>query len=560
MQSDVRFVAALALALGACVGVVGESGGDPATDPPPGSAPPGSTPPGPGAPMAPPVGPSRPKAPLRRLSRAQYNNTVRDLLGDSSRPADAFLVEEIPGSFAGSAALAQASPAAVEQYRTAAERLATTAVTNLATLLPCQPQPATEESCARAFIADFGLRALRRPPTDQELAGLLDVYRKVRVEGDFALGIQAVIGALLQSSSFLYRVELPPPGAAMGSVAPLGPYELASRLSYFLLGSMPDAALFTAAKAGKLATPADLEAQARRLLALPRARDNATEFFTQWLSLANLEGQTKDARLFPAFNDTLRAAMREETVRFTRWALFDADGRLDTLLTSPRSLVNATLAKLYGVTGGADYTLTDLPAGQRSGLLTHASLLTLTAHSDSTSPTRRGKFVLDQVLCQSPPPPPPNVDFKLPPPMPGQSARQRFAAHTTNPACAGCHVFIDPIGFGFESYDAIGRFQATDGGQPVDASGEIKGSVDVDGPFVGAVALGRKLVGSNQVRRCLVQQWFSYAHGRPDEAGDAASVAEALDRFVAASGDVRELMVALVKTPAFRSLVVEVPR
>jgi hypothetical protein len=202
----------------------------------------------------------------------------------------------------------------------------------------------------------------------------------------------------------------------------------------------------------------------------------------------------------------------------------------------------------------------DLPADQRSGLLTQASLLSLTAHSDSTSPTRRGKFVLDQLLCQSPPPPPPNVDFKLPPPVPGQSARQRFAAHTTNPTCAGCHLYIDPIGFGFESYDAIGRFQATDGGQPVDASGEIKGSVDLDGPFVGAVALARKLVASNQVRRCLVKQWFSFAHGRPDEAGDAASLAQALSRFGATGADVRELMIALVKTEAFRSLLVEVPR
>jgi hypothetical protein len=542
----------LAIALAGCVGVVGDAGGEgtpPAEPPPPVGGAGGS----PSVPPPAPPGPSRPRAPLRRLSRVQYNNTVRDLLGDTTRPADAFLADEVPGSFAGSAALAQAAPAAIEQYRTAAERLAATAVTTLA--VPCPT--GTEEECARAFIADFGLRALRRPPTTEESAGLLELYRKVRAEGDFAFGIQAVIAALLQSPGFLYRIELGPAGAAAGSVASLGPYELSSRLSYFLLGSMPDAALFAAAKAGKLATAADVEAQARRLLAQPRAREAAGDFFTQWLSLANLDGQTKDAKLFPGFTDSLRAAMREETVRFSRWALFDADGRLETLLTAARSPVNTALGKLYGVAAGADYALTDLPPEQRSGLLTQASLLTLTAHSDSTSPTRRGKFVLDQLLCQSPPPPPPNVDFKLPPPVPGQSARQRFVVHTTNPACAGCHLFIDPIGFGFENYDAIGRFQATDGGQPVDASGEIKGSVDLDGPFVGAVALGRKLVASKQVRRCVVKQWFSYVHGRADEAGDAASIAEALDRFTASSGDVRELMIALVKTPAFRSLVVE---
>src|SRR5205814_1957083 len=182
---------------------------------------------------------------------AQYNNTVRDLLGDTSRPADAFLVEEVPGAFAGSVALAQASPAAVEQYRSAAERAAATAVENLAALLPCQPQTG-EESCAAAFIGAFGLRALRRPLAGEESAGLLDLYRKVRAEGDFAFGIQAVIAALLQSPGFLYRVELAPPGAAPGTVAPLGPYERASRLSYFLLGTMPDSALFAAAEADQL--------------------------------------------------------------------------------------------------------------------------------------------------------------------------------------------------------------------------------------------------------------------------------------------------------------------
>jgi len=540
----------------ACVGVVedGAAGAAPSLPGPDGAAAPGGSGGGGAVPAA---EPSRPRAPLRRLSREQYNATVQDLLGDSSRPADSFLVEEIAGSFAGSSTLAQAAPAAIEQYRAAAERLASNAVKNLAALVPCQPQPGAEEDCVRAFLADFGLRALRRPVTSEESAGLLEVYRKVRVEGDFAFGIEALIAALLQSPGFLYRIELAPAGAAPGAVVPLGPYQVSSRLSYFLLGSMPDAELFAAARAGRLATAAEVEAQARRLLGQPRAREAATLFFSQWLSLANLDRQAKDARLFPGFTEGLRAAMREETVRFTRWALFDADGRLDTLLTSPRSMVDATLGKLYGVAAGPDYGLTDLPSDQRSGLLTQASLLTLTAHSDSTSPTRRGKFVLDQLMCQSPPPPPPDVDFKLPPAVPGQSARQRFVAHTANPTCAGCHLFIDPVGFGFENYDAIGRFQTTEGGKPVDASGEIKGSVDLDGPFVGAVALGRKLVASSQVRRCFAKQWFSFAHGRADEAGDAASVAVALDRFTAAGGDVRELMVALVKTEAFRSMLVE---
>jgi hypothetical protein len=545
-------------------GCVGTVGAGPRPDPSRG----GDVPPGPGADPGPTTGgaagaggasgaggagggaaaPSRPPAPLRRLSRAQYNNTVRDLLGDTSRPADAFLVEEVPGKFAGSVALTQASPAAVEQYQGAAERLAAAAVKNLPALLPCQPQPAGEEACARSFIADFGMRALRRPITEEEGAALLALYLRVRGEGDFAFGVQAVIAALLQSPSFLYRVELAPAGAAAGA------------LSYFLLGTMPDGELFAAAKAGRLATGADLRAQARRLLADPRARDAATTFFGEWLSLATLETQGKDPRLFPEYTDVLRAAMREETTRFTGWALFDGDARLDTLLTSPRSWVNAAVGKLYGVAAGPGFSLTDLPAGQRSGLLTHASLLALTAHSDSTSPTRRGKFVLDQIMCQPPPPPPADVDFTLPPPVPGQTARERFAVHTANPSCAACHLIIDPVGFGFEGYDAVGRYQTTDAGKRVDARGEIHGSEDLDGPFEGALELGRKLAASDQVRRCLVEQWFSFAQGRGPEAGDAASIAAALAVFTASGGSVRELMVALVGTDAFLSRVVEGPR
>ena len=192
---------------------------------------------------------SKPAAPLRRLSRLQYNNTVRDLLGDTTKPANLFQAEEVLGTFSGSAALARVSPIAADQYRTAAETLAATAVKNLSVLVTCTPtDAATEEACAKTFITDFGLRAYRRPLTDVEVAGKLDVFRKVRALGDFSFGIQGVIAALLQSPHFLYRPELTAPGSAVGSVVPLSPYQIASRLSYFLLNTMPDQELFTAAK------------------------------------------------------------------------------------------------------------------------------------------------------------------------------------------------------------------------------------------------------------------------------------------------------------------------
>jgi hypothetical protein len=511
---------------------------------------------GAGAPVS--AEPSLPAAPLRRLSRLQYDNTVRDLLGDTSRPAGAFQSEQVLGTFSGSAALARVSPIAVDQYRGAAETLAATAVKNLAALVSCKPVDATtEEACARTFITDFGLRAYRRPLTDDEIAGKLALFRKVRALGDFSFGIQGVIAALLQSPHFLYRPELTAPGMKVGTVVPLGPYQLASRLSYFLLNTMPDAELFAAAKEGRLSSTADIDAQARRLLKDPRAREAIGQFFGEWLILDALDDMTKDATLFPGFDDTLKAAMKEETLRFTTSTVLDGDARLDTLLTSSRSFVNAPLGKLYGVTAGADYGPAMLDPQQRSGILTQASLLARTAHDDSNSPTRRGKFVREALLCQPPPPPPPGIPG-LPAVKTGQTARERYQQHVADASCAACHTFMDPIGFGFSNYDPIGRFQTTEGGKPVDASGEILKSKDLDGAFNGVVELSRKLAGSASVRACLTAQWFRYALGRPEADGDAASIQSAVQAF-GAVGDLRELIIATTKTDSFRSRVVEVP-
>ena len=511
---------------------------------------------GAGAPVVP--GASNPAAPLRRLSRLQYNNTVRDLLGDTTKPADRFQAEEVLGTFSGSAELARVSPIAADQYRSAAETLAATAVQNLSTLVSCKPtDTTTEEACAKAFITDFGLRAYRRPLTDDEVAGKLDLFRKVRALGDFSFGLQGIIAALLQSPHFLYRPELPAPGSVVGSVVPLGPYQIASRLSYFLLNTMPDPELFAAAQQNRLTSPADIDGQARRLLKDARARESVGQFFGEWLILGALDDMTKDATLFPDFDDALKAAMKEETVRFTTSTVLDGDARLETLLTSSQSFINAPLGKLYGVTAGADYAPVTLNPLQRSGLLTQASLLARTAHDDSNSPTRRGKFVREAFMCQPPPPPPPGVPA-LPAVVTGQTARERYKQHVANAACATCHTLMDPIGFGFSNYDPIGRYQTMEGAKPVDASGEITNSQDLDGTFNGVVELSKRLAGSNNVRACLTAQWFRYALGRPEGPGDAASIKSAADAFTPA-GDLRELIVATTKTDSFRLRVVEVP-
>jgi hypothetical protein len=292
------------------------------------------------------------------------------------------------------------------------------------------------------------------------------------------------------------------------------------------------------------------------LLKDPRARESVGQFFGEWLILNALDDMTKDATLFPDFNDTLKAAMKEETLQFTTSTVLDGDARLDTLLTSSQSFVNAPLGKLYGVTAGAAFGPVMLDPLQRSGLLTEASLLTRTAHDDSNSPTRRGKFVREAFMCQSPPPPPPGI-----PPLPsvktGQTARERYQQHVANATCAACHTLMDPIGFGFSNYDPIGRYQTMEGGRTVDASGEILSSQDLDGTFNGVVELSKKLAGSNNVRACLTAQWFRYALGRAEDSGDAASIKAAVAAF-APAGDVRELIIATTKTDSFRSRVVDV--
>jgi hypothetical protein len=548
---------ALLLAGVSCTGRIGTvgPGGDDTVGGPGGTTTGG----GPGDPTMPVLtGPSHPAAPLRRLSRVQYDNTVHDLLGDTTQPAMAFQAEEVLGTYSGAAALARVSPIAADQYRSAAENLAATAVKNLSALVSCKPtDTASEEACAQTFITDFGLRAYRRPLTSDEIADKLGVFRKVRAVGDFSFGIQGVIATLLQSPHFLYRPELTSPGSIVGTVVELGPYQMASRLSYFLLNTMPDQELFAAAKENRLGAPADIETQARRLLKDPRARDSVSQFFGEWLIVDALDDLTKDATMFPDFNDTLKAAMKEETLRFTTSTVMDGDGLFKTLLTSSQSFVNAPLGKLYGVSGGASFASVMLDPTQRSGLLTQAGLLARTAHDDSNSPTRRGKFVRESFMCQSPPPPPPGI-----PPLPslktGQTARERYQQHVSNATCAACHTLMDPVGFGFENYDPIGKFRSMDGGKPVDASGEILDSEDLNGKFNGVIELSKMLAGSNNVRTCMAKQWFRYALGRSEDTGDSASIKSAVDAF-APSGDVRELIVATTKTDSFRARVVEVP-
>jgi hypothetical protein len=509
----------------------------------------------PGAPGTP-TKPGDPNAagpmPLRRLTNREYNNTVRDLLGDTTQPANQFpsdrdetFVFRRPGAVAVQDA---------KLLRTAAEALGAAAARNATTLAPCDAA-GNEPACAKTFVDGFGARAFRRPLSAAETDHLVALYTAGRttLKLGYADTIGLLVEAMLQAPAFLYHWEVPAgPALREGTVVRLGGYEMASRLSFFLWGSMPDKDLFAAAAAGRLATAADVEAQARRMLNDAKARDTVATFFADWLALDELKDKPKDPKAYPEYNDALKAAMLDETRAFAQGVVFDGDGRWSTLLGASYSFVNQALAAVYGLPQVKGTTLqrSDLNPAQRAGFLTQPGFLALTGSADGSNPVRRGKAVYTMLLCREIPPPPANVPMPKPASA-GGTTRQRFVEHDMNECAKACHGLIDPIGFAFENYDGIGKYRTTDNGQPVDSSG----SVTVDGAahsFGNALELGKALGGSAETKGCFATQWMRFALLRDETEADRASLQAAATGFGRAESSVRDLMVAVATSRSFR--------
>jgi Protein of unknown function (DUF1592)/Protein of unknown function (DUF1588)/Protein of unknown function (DUF1595)/Protein of unknown function (DUF1585)/Protein of unknown function (DUF1587) len=489
--------------------------------------------------------------PLTRLSRREYNNTVRDLLGDTTRPADAFPDDHDRAFLFRRAGLVATQDA--ELLRSAAETLAAAALKNPSKLLPCDPATG-EQACAERFIADVGKRAYRRPLSTAETARLVGLYQSARTTQQLSFNdaIGLLLEAMLQSPAFLYHWESPYEAPRrQGAAVELGGYDVASRLSYFIWGSMPDQALFDAAAAGKLATEADVEEQARRMLADDRAKDAVAAFFREWLELEQLPQLPKDAATYPEYDGGLKSALVGETEAFVKSVLFGGDGKLETLLTAGYSYSNQALAGVYGTNAtGSAFMQVTLPPSERLGLLTHPSFLTVTGAPNGSNPIKRGKAIYERLLCGELPPPPPNVPAAKPASA-GGTTRQRFAEHAENACAKGCHSLMDPLGFAFESYDGIGRYRTMDNGQPVDATGAVR--LDgVEQPFSNALDLARLLATSEQVRGCFAKQWFRFAMGRKETDADAPSLSAVASAFGAHQFDVRELAPAIASSRSFR--------
>ncbi len=494
---------------------------------------------------------------IRRLSNREYDNVVRDLLGDTTSPARKFVVDTYQNGYDnGSAGLAVQSDQVVD-YQSAAEALAANAVANDMGRLfgGCDVASQGEDACVEAFLTTTAARAWRRPLTTTEAARLRDVYRlDSQTSGGFARGVRTMLEVILQSPQFLYREELGARDAATkpGAMVRLTDYEISSELSFLLTGSMPDDALWTAVANGQFTSVDDYQREATRLLAAPGARETLRAFLHEWLATDRALTLSKNAGLYPSFDAAMATSMSAELDRFYDDALFAGDGSLRRLFTSNESFADETLGRLYGIPViGSGLQPVTLDPSLRKGIMTRAGFLAVHAATDSSGPIARGVFVLETILCAPPPRPPANVPPAAPVGDPGVkniTTRQRFERHVSTPFCAGCHKQIDGVGFGFEQFDGIGAFRSTENGQPVDTSGSLVGMGEIDGDYVGVAQLADKLAGSRVLADCYVRQAYRYAMGQIEPTG---ADLRGLDAAFSTDAKLTDFLLAIIAHPIF---------
>ncbi len=561
-----------------CTGVIGGDGHGPAGTKPGSAAGPGGTvdpitgqptagpwmPPADGSTFTGPIegGPSA-STRFARLTHAQWERTVQSLLGLAQQLglSSTFVAEPLLSIFDNNGAVLSVSPDAWLDYQRAAEAIGSQVAADpelIARFLPSPPADATEH--ARAFIEAFGLRAYRRPLNETEVTRLVGLFQQaptlVPGADAFASGVELVVSFMLQSPHFLYRSELS--DVVVSGRIPLTDYEAASRLSYGLIGSMPDDDLFTAAGAGQLRTREEIVAQAARLLATPAAAETIGDFHAQLLRMQLYAAIEKDD---PRFGEDIGAELRQEAVSFTQHTVLDEAGSLRQLLTAPYTYGNSHVAELYGddatgalPTSADSWQRIDLDPSRRAGLLTQIGFLAANGEQTMPNTIMRGVHLSRRMLCVDLPPPPDMIP-PLPALSPGQTNRQRVEVLTGEAACAGCHgVLINPLGFAFEHFDGIGQYRDSDNGQPVDASA----TYTIDGAEVsydGAVQFAETLANSDQANECYARRWAEYLYGRDFDAAALTDQNLILQGGALSKGGaaVTDLITQLVATDAFSS-------
>lgn len=409
---------------------------------------------------------------------------------------------------------------------------------------------ATGEACVKQILTEFGRRAWRRPLTDAELSGLMKLVALGEQQGDGVEGgLKVALRAILTAPYFVFRVEKDPdPQSLMPH--PLDAFELASRLSYFLWSSTPDDALLDAAEDGSLLDVGELKKHVDRMLDDPRSEGFVESFAGQWLYTRALDDHEPDYVVYPTYNEAIAAAMKKETKLFFREFLH-SDRGMDELLTADFTFANDTLAAYYGLppVGSEEHQMVSFKDEPRKGVLTQGSLLTVTSHPTRTSPVKRGKWVLTQLLCSKPADPPPGVEGLMPEAMPSGTLRDLLEQHRANPVCASCHDVMDPLGFGLESYDGVGLFRTEDtGGFPIDSSGELP----TGEKFGGALEMADIIAADPRYSSCVTRQLFTFALGRGTDPRDQEYLDYMTQEFTAQGSKLRDLIKLVVTSEPFR--------
>ena len=513
-------------------------------------------------------GPRAPE-PLRRLTHAQYDGAVRDLLGDRTKPSRNFPPEDFVNGYTNQASAQTVSASLADAYSQAAEKLARNAFRfgDENGLVPCEPSGPSDRACAQMFVEGFGTRAFRRPLEPAEVASMTDLLvRWAAAEGDFLSGAATVVEAMLQSAEFLFIA----PGDPRG---PHEQFEIASRLSFALWDTLPDRDLFELAASGRLSRMEDIERAARAMLERPSAREALDRFFAQWMRFDRLLDSVKDRNLYRNYSREVAESMTEESLRLFRHLVWnDLDFR--GFFSADYTFVDDFLTAIYAMPDPSEpFAMTPYPDGsRRGGILGHGTFLAQTGKPINSSPTERGLFVREHFLCQAIPPPPPGVDASLPPLKLGGkplTVRETMTQmHASQEACASCHRLVDPIGFGFEHYDTVGAFRETEPVRvdptpqeeqqgiksqtyqlPIDPSGYIAGIADSE--FSSPRGAGQVLANSKTCHKCVVKQLFRYVFGRHETTDDAELIERAYNRFQRSGFLFRELLLGLVVSQEF---------
>ncbi len=497
-----------------------------------------------------------PPAPtMRRLLARQYLNAIGDLLGPEAKAAASAPADNpINGFDMIGAAQLNIGDVAVVDYEKSARAAASAALegTRIEDYLTCTPTGPMDEACLDTFVKSLGRLAFRHTLSDDEAADIVAVGLQAGEAYDsFDSALQYAIATTLQSPSFVYQVEV---GEALGKdpkVRKLSANELATRMSFFLTDSTPDTALLDLAESGALDSDEGLRAAAESLVAKPETALAIGAMYDEILGLRALATISKSTELFPEYSPTLAASMRQETLQLLNDVVFTKDADFGELFTANRTFVDAELAALYGVAAppAGEWQEVTFPEDQpRAGFFGQAAFLSTQAHIELTSPTLRGKFVRERLLCQSINPPPNDVVTEFPDDEGLKTMRERLEVHQENPSCAGCHSLTDPIGLAFENFDAIGRYRETENDVTIDPSGEL----DESGAFADGSDLAELLVEHPDFTECLVRNVYRASLGHVETDGEEVVVDHLVSGFDDDGRRLRAFLVELVVSDAFR--------